>query len=273
MVQNHFSGACGTPRIAGIHPYFLPIEWFVGTVWRRMVHLPEKSCMAILWKRFWSSLFDPFFLCAFVSKHLWSYQKKLTFLDHNCLKQQGGKKSYSKCLKILQNVPYFIVKKHDFFQINEFYRKIIQCCSIAGGFRPTMWVTGFDDRFKWNVWEWGDPSRSRHSRHMCPKCPTIFKATFFFNIITLASQTFMPKKVNVLLKSNQISLDYLSTSFSFFLGSNYWAHRVLILRYRNSGGVLSRLHVSSPIKIPLDKFTIYKQALKKTLGLTQWTLK
>lgn len=89
---------------------------------------------------------------------------------------------------------YFYCKQC--FEINHFYMNITQCCSIAGGFRPTMWVTGFDDRFKWNVWEWGDPSRSRHSRHMCPKCPTIFKATFFFNIITLASQTvvFMPKK-------------------------------------------------------------------------------
>ena len=117
-----------------------------------------------------------------------------------------------------------------------------------------MWVTGFDDRFKWNVWEWGDPSRSRHSRHMCPKCPTIFKATFFFNIITLASQTvvFMPKKGQrfTKLKPNFFRL-FIN---QFFLGSNYWAHRVLILRYRNSGGVLSRLHVSTFILIK-DSFS------------------
>ena len=89
MVQNHFCGACDTPRVAGVNPYILPIERFVGTVWRRLVHLAEKSSMAILWNRFWCSLFDPFFLCAFVSKHLWSYQKQFTFLGHICVKQHG----------------------------------------------------------------------------------------------------------------------------------------------------------------------------------------
>ena len=36
-----------------------------------------------------------------------------------------------------------------------------------------------DDRFKWNVWEWGDPSRSRHSRHMCPKGPQKMPILYF----------------------------------------------------------------------------------------------
>ena len=48
----------------------------------------------------------------------------------------------------------------------------VEVWSRSRPYLPVPLILGLgDDRFKWNVWEWGDPSRSRHSRHMCPKGP------------------------------------------------------------------------------------------------------